>query len=144
MNEHLKADTVGTMRHRVKVYAYSISRNVAGEEVLTWSEKREVWAAVQYLEAGSDEETQAGRQTARTAAKVRMRYRMDLNEKMRLVFDYKGWDIRSIIPDAHRQYMTLEVEDFQDDAWDATIAPGLLLDDEGDPLFDDNGDPLLG
>lgn len=105
-----KRERIGQMRHRVVIQQYSAARNSHGEEILTWSTLATVWAEVLQTTGGSDEGEQAKRQTAKTAAVFRMYYRAGLNEKMRLFWGGKVWNIRSIIPDNLLQYMVLEAE----------------------------------
>jgi len=112
MSEWIKPDSVGALRHRISIRQYSASRNSAGEEILTWSELAEVWANVEHKTAGSQEEEKANRVTAQLSADITIRYRSDINEKMRVLYDSKLWNILSIVPDRYQTYLTLECEHY--------------------------------
>jgi SPP1 family predicted phage head-tail adaptor len=101
------------MRDRIEIQSYSITRNSAGEEVLSWSVLATVWAAIEYKGAGSDESEQQNQLTAMVNALVRIRYRSDLDTKMRVRFDSKYWNIRAMLPDAMKNYLLLECEHFE-------------------------------
>lgn len=107
-----KADIVGSMRHRVSIRQYSTARDAAGGETVTWSELAEVWAAIKHGTA-SDEITQHTRVTARTNVTFVIRYRSDVDEKMKLLWDSKLWNIMSLLPDNHLDYLEIEAEHYE-------------------------------
>ena len=106
-----KSDIVGAMRHRVSIRQYSSARDAAGGETLTWSELAEVWAAIEW-KITSGEEEQAQRVTAGTDVIFTIRYRSDVNEKMKILWNSKLWNIRSLLPDNHLDYLEIEAEHF--------------------------------
>lgn len=142
-NAHIKADNIGDMRHRLSLRTFTTSRNAAGEELRTWSELAEVWAAVEHKTGGSNEVEQANQTTAKISVVFRIRYRADINEKMVLVWNRKAWNIRSLLPDYDMTYLIIEAENYYGDAFEEVlVSDGLLIDDEGDTLIDDEGDAL--
>ena len=106
-------EKIGQMRNRIEIQSYSITRNSAGEEFLVWSVLATVWAAIEYKGAGSDESEQQNQLTAMINALIRIRYRSDLNTKMRIRFDGKYWNIRALLPDHMKSYLTIECEHFE-------------------------------
>jgi SPP1 family predicted phage head-tail adaptor len=105
-----KGEKVGQLRHRVTIRQYTEVRDSFGGQELSWSDLAVVWAEVEHKEGGSDEGEEMQRQTAIINARFRMRYRSDIDEKMRLLWDSKLWNIKSILPDSHFSYMTIEAE----------------------------------
>lgn len=138
-NTHIASDNIGDMRHRITIQTYSISRNAAGEEIVSWIDYATVWAAVDQKPGGSGEVEQADQTTGKVSAVFRIRKRSGLNEKMLVVWDGRKWNIRSILGDYDFTYQILECEHF----YDAYPVGQGLVDDEGDLLIDDSGDELL-
>lgn len=101
------------MRNRIEIQSYTITRNSAGEEILSWTVLDTAWAAIEYKGAGSDESEQQRQLTAMMNALVRIRYRTGLDTKMRIQFDGKYWNIRALLPDAMKNYLLLECEHFE-------------------------------
>lgn len=100
------------MRHLITFESYSISRNAGGEEIKTWATLVTDRAEILHQAGGSTELDRADRQTARTSITMRLRYRETITERMRVRWSSKVWNIRSILPDNHLRYMTLELEHF--------------------------------
>jgi len=98
------------MRHRISIQASSATQNDTGEEILSWSELAEVWAAIEHKLGGSDEIEQAQRVTAHTSVIFVIRHRADMTEKMKILWDSKFWNIRSLLPDNHKDFLTIEAE----------------------------------
>lgn len=127
------------MRHRISIRSFSTSRNSAGEELRTWSELAEVWAAIEHKTGGSNEVEQGSQTTAKISAVFRIRRLAGVNEKMMIVWNSKAWNIRSILPDNDFTYQLLECEHYYDNNFEAT----LLDQDPGEALIDDEGHTLI-
>lgn len=106
------ADNVGHMRHRVRVQQYVETRNDFGEEILTWSTYKTLWAAVDTSPKGSNEYELSKRLVAKTSALFYVRYRDDLDEKMTIVWKGKRWQILSLVPDNRLDILIIEVEHY--------------------------------
>lgn len=88
---------------------FTIARNGYGEETLTPSDLATVWfERVPFT--SSDESEEISRQTAKSVETFRMRYRSDVDEKMRFRWDNRLWNVKSIMPDNFNEYMKVEVE----------------------------------
>lgn len=99
-------EKIGNMRHRVTLQTYTYTQNEYGERVPGYTNLATVWAEVQY-ESGTENED-AKRQTAQISITVTLRYRADfLDEKNRLFWRDRAYNIRAIEPDSHLRYMTI-------------------------------------
>lgn len=107
------ADDVGNLRERVEIFSYSITRNTAGEELVTWALFATVWAKAEYNKTGSDEVEKQSQLTSQINLLLTIRYRSDLDTKMKVKFDGKYWDIRALLRDTRKQYMEIECEHFE-------------------------------
>ena len=140
-----QSDIIGQMRNRVSIRSFTTSRNNAGEELRSWSQLAEVWAAIEHKTGGSGEAEQGAETVAQTSAVFRIRHRTDVHEKMMIVWNGKAWNIRSILPDFDKMYTVIEAEHYYGNAFDETLTQeSTLVDDSGDTLIDDSGDTLLG
>lgn len=90
---------------------YSTTRDTYGQEVVTWSDLATVWAAYEYRMNTSDEEELADKKTAVAVVRWTLRYRDDIEPKMRLT-DEAGnlYDILSVNYDPTKTYMVLETQ----------------------------------
>lgn len=96
------------MRHRIQYMKPLVGRGTAGQEVRTWITSSAVFANIEYLEAGSDEDEIASRKQALTRVRITTRYRSTVYPKMRIKADTQEFAILSVLPDATRQYMIIE------------------------------------
>lgn len=96
------------MRERLTLQVYTYSQNDYGEKTAAYTDLATVWGSVEYKSA-SDETQTAERVTAEQVVVFRIRYRATfLNEKNRILYRGDHYNIRSILPDAHRMYLTIE------------------------------------
>lgn len=104
-------EKIGALRHRVTIRKYSTSRDAYGQEVVAWSNLATVWAAYEYRINTSEETELADKKTAVATVRWTLRYRDDIEPKMRLT-DEAGnlYDILSISYDPAKVYMVLETQ----------------------------------
>lgn len=88
---------MATFDRLIDLQRRDVTRDSYGGEIVTWSHVDTVWASVrtrgqtaETWEAGSDREV-----ATRTAA-MRLRWRDDIDETMRVVYDGLAWDIEGI------------------------------------------------
>ena len=99
---------IGRLRHRIKLQAPVRSTDAAGGEVITYpADTALVWGEV--LDDKGGEHLVAREEHATTSAKIRIRYRADVDVDWRVVFDPGGgarvrtYDIKHIADIAGRR-----------------------------------------
>ena len=95
----------GKLRRRVTIQEPEVTRGDTGGEVVTWADLATVWANIKPL---TGQELLAARQSVATAlvtTQIEIRYRSDLDSKMRVVHGSQVYEIVAVLPD-ERQTMT--------------------------------------
>ena len=91
----------------VTIQQRSATRDAFGSEVVTWADLAEVWARVTPRSAREQFENDANITVASNTTVFRIRYRDDLDEAMRVVYDSHEWDIEGIIEVGRRDKLDL-------------------------------------
>ncbi|MDA0780673.1 MAG: phage head closure protein [Rickettsiales bacterium] len=100
---------IANMRERVKFQTESDVADGGGGFTATWINHVTVWGKVSPVKI--DEEAQADQLQAEVLYKIKIRYRSDLSEKMRIVWQGKNLNIRSITnPDERKRYNEIIAE----------------------------------
>ena len=103
-----KKERIGVLRNRVTIQGVTEVQSVTGYPAETWATYATRWASVEYLDtAKSNEEENVGTKIAQTAAKFVLRYDSIINQKQRIVYAGMVWDVRNVIVDAKREFVTL-------------------------------------
>jgi len=84
----------GDMDRRVRIETPTFAQDSFGEPVPSWGVLDTVWAGVRFLRAA--EPFQGQQPNAQRATVFTMRYRSDLDETMRIIFDAETYGIESI------------------------------------------------
>ena len=105
-----KNEVLGRMNERIVIQSVTESRSASGQVNKSWLTFATVWAAVEYKRVGTDEKEIVARETAIGNVEFTVRYRTDLNEKMRISFNSKVYDIERILPEQEKQFMILEAK----------------------------------
>lgn len=101
---------IGQMRERIKFQQESDVADGGGGFTSTWINYRTVWARVSPVK--KDEELEADQLQAEVLYKIMIRHRTDINEKMRIVWQNKNLNIRSITnPDERKRYTEVLAEE---------------------------------
>lgn len=138
MYRYKKKERIGRLNKRVLIQEETASRDDFGAETLTWDTFGTVWASTDFKPGGSDERQIIDKKTAITRVDFTIRYLNTIDEKMRLVWDGKGWDILSILDkDENGQFQVIEAI-WRNGQHDVT---GITIDGE-EVLIDDTGDTL--
>ena len=98
---------IGQMNRRIEIQRQSVSRDDYGSQVVSWQEVAKVWARVTQFQQGEDFENDADRIVAFRNARIRIRYRSDVDETMRLIYDDLPWDIKGIAEWGFRDQLEL-------------------------------------
>ena len=91
----------------VELQARRVTRDSFGSEVVSWSEIEKVWANVKQTGTSEDFENDAGRAVALRNATIRIRWRGDVQETSRVVYDGFPWDIKGIAELGYRRELEL-------------------------------------
>lgn len=102
------SEVIGTYRHQVNFLEPIEARSAFGDEQITWDQKSASWCRVDFQEAKSDEDEIASRVQAYTFAKISLRFRSDVTEKWRILFNSETYGIDAILPDSHQRHMVIK------------------------------------
>lgn len=106
-----KSENIGALRHRVTIHRYTTTRGDYGAETVFYVALATVWANYEYRVVPSGEKQMTDQKTAVAAVNWTMRYRDDVEPKMRLVDESNNiYDILSINYDTTKMYMVLECQ----------------------------------
>jgi len=98
---------VGKLNRRITIEGATSAANVYGEPIKTWARLTNLWAEV--LPLSAREQFQAQQVNREISLKVRIHYRTDVTEQMRLVFDGNYYDIQGITEIGFREGLELLV-----------------------------------
>ena len=104
------AEQIGRLRERVIIQTFTVTANAFGEPAESWADLATVWAEVKYRLLVSDEEHRADRLADLRTVHFVIRYRSDFDEKARIVYDGRNYDITAISVSPDKQFMTIETE----------------------------------
>lgn len=98
-----RLDRIITLQERV------VTRDSFGSEAEAWDDYAEIWAKVRTTGVSEQYLNNSNREQARRNAIMRIHYREDIDETMRVVYDDHAWDIVGIDePDnTYRRYLDL-------------------------------------
>lgn len=96
---------IGTLKRRIRIETATTSPDSFGEPIKTWAVLDHVWAEVLPLTAR--EQFQAQQVNRDIALKIRVHYRDDITEQMRLIFDDEYYDIQGITEIGFREGLEL-------------------------------------
>jgi SPP1 family predicted phage head-tail adaptor len=86
----------GQLRQRVIIQQQTVTRDTYGAEVVTWGTLDTVWAAVDPSAGGERWLQGLDQRIAERVTRIRLRYRDDVTEKMRITFGSQVFDIQQM------------------------------------------------
>ena len=98
----------GSLDRRITIQQATEAQDSKGQPIKTWAALATVWAEV--IPVGGSEIFQARQVGAETVAKFRIRYRSDIERKMRVVYDSDNYDITDASEDRRferRQFLLI-------------------------------------
>ena len=101
MTTQQQLDRIITIQQR------SATRDAFGSEVVTWVDLASVWARFSPQSAREQFRNESNIEQASNTAAFRIRWRDDLDEAMRVVYDGHNWDIEGIIEVGRRDKLDL-------------------------------------
>lgn len=102
----------GKLRHRVTLQKLIQAQNpVTGELTKQWVDLDSVWASIEYLSGREFIAAQAVQ--SEVTARILIRYRSDVEPKMRIKYRDKLYNIHGVLPDLKSglEYLTLPVSE---------------------------------
>ena len=103
---------IGSLRHRVKFQQLQKLPDGQGGFTHSWVDYATVWARVKAVTG--KETIEADRLVSIADFKVTVRYRNDIDDTMRVVWNSKNYQILSVQPDEKEKYMTLLIREAHD------------------------------
>ena len=91
----------------VELQERRVTRDALGGEIVSWSEIEKVWASVNQTGTSENFENNADRAVALRNATIRIRWRNDVRETARVVYDGFPWDIKGIAELGYRRELEL-------------------------------------
>ena len=101
---------IGMLDERVTLRSYVATLNDYGEQTLAWSDLATVWARVEYPATGSNENVAAAQPTAFQTLFFTVRYRSDVEAKMRLTYGSDELDIIAVEVIGRKQHLKIEAQ----------------------------------
>ena len=91
----------------VQLQRRTVSRDSFGSEIESWSEVAKVWAKVDQTGTSEDFKNDANRTLALRSAQITIRWRPDVTEIMRVIFNGLIWGVEGIAAQGRREGLTL-------------------------------------
>ena len=91
----------------IEVQRRAVIRDSFGGEIETWAEVDTIWAAVNQTGADEAFRNESNRDQATRDARMTIRWRDDIDETMRVIYDERAWDIRGIAELGFRRHLEL-------------------------------------
>jgi SPP1 family predicted phage head-tail adaptor len=86
----------GQLRERVQLQAFTAASDSYGQPIESWAELATVWGDVKPLASREGFTPGAGQVQATATHKVRIRYRADLDEKMRVIWRTRVLQVEAV------------------------------------------------
>lgn len=101
---------IGAMNQVIAFRTFLTGRDAYGGVEKTWLTSNEIWAAVEFKEAGTDEEFIADRPTSVVSTVFRIRQREGISAYMRVLYRGNEYNILGVMPQVNKTYMLLKTE----------------------------------
>lgn len=103
----------GELNNLVTLQEQVTTENEYGEEEITYQDYKDVWADIENLSGDRYFEAQAA--NSEVTGEITIRYRTDINEKMRVKYNNRIFDIQSFYdPNEEREKIILAVNEQQE------------------------------
>ena len=109
MTTRIKRPKGGQLDRIVSIEKPTVARDSFGSEIRKWIELAEVWANVRPAGAEERYRQESNKEQALRRAKMRIRYRDDVYEVYRVVYDGLIWDIEGIDEVGFRRELELSI-----------------------------------
>ena len=87
-------DSVGKLHRRIRIETFTTSSDSFGEPIKTWAVLDHVWADIRPV--SNTERFEAQQVNRQVEVRMRIHYRADVTEQMRVLYDGDYYDIQGI------------------------------------------------
>lgn len=99
----------GQLNRKITIQSFGTTRDPAGQEIKDWSPFATPWANIRFL--NGVESVKADAEVSVSKASIRIRYRQDITNAMRVVYNGITYQIKAVLPDeAKREHVDLVCE----------------------------------
>jgi len=99
---------LGELRRVIRIDHFTLAADGNNQEIKTWSKLATVWAKVSYVSGG--EVYEADQRVALRIAKFFIRYRSDVDETCRILYDTKYYDILGIEEVDRKRFLVIKCQ----------------------------------
>lgn len=103
-----KKESIGKRDRKVTIRVKSTTKDAYGQEVITWSDGQQCWAAIDYNEAQSDLEANTDATVSTTLIFFSIPAQLPVDVGQRLAYDGKQFEILAVIEDGRNYRKTLK------------------------------------
>lgn len=96
---------IGKMKRRICIEQFTTDKDTFGQPIKTWAELKSVWADIRPL--GTTERFEAAQVNRQVELRMRIHYRTDITEQMRILYEGDYYDIQGIKEIGYRQALEL-------------------------------------
>lgn len=126
---------IGELRHYIEVWAFTVTEDVIGNQIVIWKKAGGAWAIIEPL--GGEERLVASIVRAETTHKVTMRHLAGITPANQLIFGSRIFEIESILNvEEKNREMVLMCKEKIGEVWIPPVEPSPA---GGDGDNDDNG-----
>ncbi|MFZ6801931.1 phage head closure protein [Undibacterium sp. Di24W] len=99
----------GRLNRRITIQSFGTTQDAIGQEIQDWSTFAQPWANIRFL--NGVESVKADAEVSVSKVSIRIRYRQDITEAMRIVYNGITYQIKAVLPDeAKRDHVDLACE----------------------------------
>ena len=97
---------IGMMDRKISIEEFIEAADDYGQRIKTWKKKYDVWANIYY--AGGTEDVEAEKLTAKNEVIFTIRYRIGIDETMRVLYNSNYYQINYIEERGRKNYLKLK------------------------------------
>lgn len=99
----------GLLNRKIAIQSFGSGVDAIGQPIESWSTFAQPWANIRFL--NGVESVKADAEVSVSKASIRIRYRQDITEAMRVVYNGITYQIKAVLPDeAGRDHVDLSCE----------------------------------
>lgn len=99
----------GLLNRKITIQSFGPTQDSIGQEIQDWAPFATTWANIRFL--NGVESVKGDAEVSVSKASIRIRYRQDITEAMRVVYNGITYQIKAVLPDeAGRDHVDLSCE----------------------------------
>ncbi len=91
----------GQLNRKITIQAFGSGVDAIGQPIESWSTFAQTWANIRFL--NGVESVKADAEVSVSKASIRIRYRQDITNAMRVVYNGITYEIKAVLPDEERR-----------------------------------------